>query len=1310
MWRWFLLSAVAAVVHGIQFTSPPFDVLQQIGANLTTIHEITFTCGLSDFDNPQSFDFTATTGETHKVVITCHAPNRIYKLTKKAYGPAKGTLNAFAVCDSPNPIIANITVDTSLPGFVPIPGIPIGPIGSNGDTPSPARRRLLESPPAKFTFGLLGKTVLSGFVSGYFGGVTSSAICNAFGFGCESTSNIQTQLTNLQNDVTGVQGDLAAYVNSSVTQFAAMNLYINTVNNTVQLLQDQLNSATDNFNSVKKALDASYQQAQVDVYTQQLFRDAASKDIRNLYDIANQQQTDNTANFVYLNGIITGDAQLSMQYAYNITTNLFNQFSTYYNNEVAQRANIYSQLRSLISSIQAQNTLTYVLYTQSNKKNAMNPAVQKILLDLPSRNEVEFLDDHGKAPANDPLNLPSDEFTIIDTYDGLGIRNRDGVPYGVQTTMTLKCSSNFLSDTSPFKSSFLDVMSSFGPTNCSTTQQGLNYCQCWMDITQELCAMNTTIPPQWDGDYFANGLTYINATGTKVSLCLNGGDPTPYTPNTCDAAGGNCGYNGVSITNMNAFVQMVATVFCNYTAWNGQGFKIFSERLPARAPTFPGNIAFTTDVCNAAQDIIQITNGVGPAGSNVLSVLAQLIGISWQTFLSGAAVGTTLQQTIEAVKGYLPNYMTQILTPQVRTAIGSTYDCLQLSFMSYDPNLIPFYEITPLDTTTLLEVTVDGVATNYTGFAVTNAFEFLLPQVAIFAGDPFSSTIQYNTPDIISLHPIPQRREFDYAYAVVNSTDPAIAASQFGFRNWVANNGALFNHPAGSVMAGYCSQTLVGGLCQGYSNCEGNWCVRREHFAISGDPVEGLLFFNDNDNSVSIQATIQVPNGPPVALLGSNCPIVTSTVSNSDEVRVYLYNQLNLPNKIQVVQIGGCPLSTTEIINAQDTFTYPAFKCLVKSSVPQSLQFYYTSSNGTLTLCSGVLNLQFNNTNVVAAYNGAAGADLVDQVNVQTQQSAYSLFVQLGTALTLSQITLVQNQLTAMVGVGALVPPSAFDSADFFAQQANATLTLLYANSIGTVQALTNYTELENNITTATELALNATQNALDHFALTLDQLRVLNAEGNIAVALLANASIILKQALAVSLNTSIAYATSTAQLSFDLVDTVGQLVVDQTNTNPFGALGGFVGGMSGYYIHHVIGDAEAIGTFVGDDINAVGHAVGEVLGAIGSDFQAAFNAVVGTGGCSGLIGAFKCCLSNALASFSMIGVSCVILFNCGLAAVVAWLLYKEIMRGKSAIPAKPAAAAPPNLPPAPGPPPAVVTSTLGWHQHRYHAIDQHEL
>jgi hypothetical protein len=159
----------------------------------------------------------------------------------------------------------------------------------------------------------------------------------------------------------------------------------------------------------------------------------------------------------------------------------------------------------------------------------------------------------------------------------------------------------------------------------------------------------------------------------------------------------------------------------------------------------------------------------------------------------------------------------------------------------------------------------------------------------------------------------------------------------------------------------------------------GSACKEREHFdivyaGVFDDPDNpGTVFYFSKDTTSVV--TIELPGRAISRSIRSQCPLILPSVRHVlDKITIPIVNPLDSENRVRVVQVGSCPLTTEYDLANRQTVDHDAFPCRTAPvSQPDRIevQYFDTTSNSFVTCNSTRLLVASNST----SFNGTMTTD-----------------------------------------------------------------------------------------------------------------------------------------------------------------------------------------------------------------------------------------------------------------------------------------------------------------------------------------------
>ena len=998
----FVVSVVALLatdVRGFKIISTYMQA-NQVNNFLTQNNTVTVLC--EEGDQNKDFEYLSqnTDGTQSTVVFSCKYPQHIYTINIVGYIPQAARNAYITQCTSDNLAQYNTTRIT--------PQTPDGLPGARGASVSNNHTRGNGSDPLTFilrddndAWNAIGCSLpLAGLFSG-----CDKVTYEEFQEFQESLADIisaQNVTNYILKNQTGLILDYLQLVQASLTQVAR---YQNDTSNAL----DQLTNTTE------------YQQQQIDLFSENVGRDQLALANRvtltqeAMIALASQFQMYEQATASAFNSTM---AQFAVQVSF--LSEQMNNLSTLAYDNQQDAASKFGYVSSAMSGIK--QGLEYTISKTALRVPLQALAHQKIQEWADSSPPFSvFITDIG-TPPGDPFNLPPAlaTFTIeaaILSY----VYNVSGNPFAVITTIQYTCSGVFLAYNPPLIVGWQSLFNTFGPPTCNDTVQGPNFCNCTGQIIEIGCNMPVTLSPVVD-----------IAPASKTAWDQRN-LPVLSTPLICSTT-------PVSLPN----------IIPRNLIRSGADFTLFQQRLCARGlwfsePTYNVNSAFlrsgpipaqyVPSACTAdvATSLAPPPNTASETTFNVFYIMVTLFQNAYTYSISG--YGSQFAE----ITGQIPNNMTYLPTGFDRTALGPVATCITAVIAAYNTDeFLEVYRIDPTETIIDFGVTVNGqnYRTNQTfnSAQVTNEAQGLLPTSGThLVGDSTDwSQFFWNIPPnqvVVSSDAI--QREGAVTYPI--TADKNV----FSIEAWVAANGIPFNHAAGANSASLWKIPMVCTVIEGLNNCQcqsnapqfnaGPWCAFFQSWqAIFPSSNPAVVLYSAKD---LVQITVGVPQGELIAVKGSACPILTSSLSRFNQITLFLYNNLAQNNEIIVVQTGSCAKTTPFTMSPKTTSAFFVDFCpLTPPGQKEIITFLYTPGTGQYFPC----NTTFDGTIVPSnptTFQGAGSLNMTETLRGMTTTNVALAMQEISNAL----LSLAMSNLNTMALTFALVGLPIFNNSDIAA-------------------------------------------------------------------------------------------------------------------------------------------------------------------------------------------------------------------------------------------------------------------------------------
>lgn len=995
----FVVSLLVIDVRSFKIISSYMQA-NQVNNFLTQNNTVTVLC--EEGDQNKDFEYLSqnTDGTQSTVVFSCKYPQHIYTINIVGYIPQAARNAYITQCTSDNLAQYNTTQIT--------PQTPEGLPGARGASVSNNHTRGNGSDPLTFilrddndVWNAIGCSLpLAGLFSG----------CDKVGY--QEYEEFQKTVANITAAQRIANGILS-------NQTGLILDYL-------QLVQASLEQVARYQNDTTTALDlltnsSAYQQRQIDLFSENVGRDQLALANRvtltqeSMIALASQFQMYEQATGSAFNSTMR---QFATQVSF-LSEQMNNLSTLAYDNQQDASAK-FGYVSSAMSGIK--QGLEYTISKTALRVPLQVLAHQKIKEWATSNPPFSvFITDIG-TPPGDPYNLPAGlaTFTIeaaILSY----VYNVSGNPFAVVTTIQYTCSGLFLAYNPPIIVGWQSLFNTFGPPSCNDTQQGPNFCNCTGQIIEIGCNMPVTLTPVVD-------IAPASKTAWDQRTL-----PVLSTPVICSTT---------PVTLPNIIPRNLIR--------SGDDFTLFQQLLCERGlwfsePTYNVNSAFlrsgpipaqyVPSACtgNVAAALAPPPNTADVTTFNIFYIMVTLFQNAYTYSISG--YGSRFSQ----ITGQIPNNMTYLPTGFDRTALGPVATCITAVIAAYNTDeFLDVYRIDPTETIVDFGVTVNGqnYRTNQTlnSAQVTNEAQGLLPKAGTYlVGDStdWSQFFWNIPPDQVVVSSDAIQREGTIVYPI--TADKNI----FSIEAWVAANGVPFNHAAGANSASLWKVpmvcTTIGGLqnCQCQSNAPqfnaGPWCTFFQSWqAIFPSSNPAVVLYSALD---LVQITVGVPQGELIAVKGSACPILTSSLSRFNQITLFLYNNLAQNNEIIVVQTGSCAKTTPFTMSPKTTSAFFVDFCpLTPPGQKEIITFLYTPGTGQYFPC----NTTFDGTIIPSnptTFQGAGSLNMTETLRGMTTTNVALAMQEISNAL----LSLAMSNLNTMAITFALVGLPIFNNSDIAA-------------------------------------------------------------------------------------------------------------------------------------------------------------------------------------------------------------------------------------------------------------------------------------
>lgn len=601
------------------------------------------------------------------------------------------------------------------------------------------------------------------------------------------------------------------------------------------------------------------------------------------------------------NGLTRFEGQVAAQFVEEVKkianiTNFFNQrfqdVSTEFNrmHEQSSQHNAMIAEQFDLLSIMISN-----LRSQEPQRQRLAAKQWLAYRDMKTRGLNLFSSDLGRAAAADPFNLSPDLATrvmAILAYQRMYVRSGN-VKVAAVTTLIMKCSTVFLTLNSQPISSFMALIKNLGGhPDCSTTNQNI-ICRCWIQVEESICDIKGGTTPT------APALAYWQTS-----------TPVLETTNTCTSSPTDGTFAGRIIKNVTQFFDF-QELLCAQGAYSSYSFyKVWSN---VRQGYF--QVPYSTSVCDRNNIATFMYPDATDLNSfNVIFVTSVYLIDSFEFRMQNITAWSS------EIWGEVANDITILPdTPFRRTKEGQMGPVLKGAFMAFPPvdftvdqygGMLKVCEWDFIETVAKVDVTINGVTTSYDSVVTNDFVDDLLPKTGdLFIGNPLSSL--QGASAIIDVLPAELTWTKNWAANCGKITYNLVpTAAGFSNANWTSFMKApAYDAACGANVASESIQMIDSILhkCITRNTANtGKWCDILARFDVSVNVGTGIITFQSRGDDVQI-VEVTFPAGTIEGLVGSVCPGISKGKNSTLSDLLYLNNPLSIPNKVKVIQTGGCP-------------------------------------------------------------------------------------------------------------------------------------------------------------------------------------------------------------------------------------------------------------------------------------------------------------------------------------------------------------------------------------------------------------------
>jgi hypothetical protein len=931
-----------------------------------------------------------------------------------------------------------------------------------------------------------------------FANSATYGLTDAFGIGCSSNYVTLAQFANFAQDNAdswnaqyswnaGVQ----AWENNATNEFGLL------VNATQQIFgYEQAN----NWALSNLTLAVINQQTQINEIVSQTAAglnavqgelQQTNQNVQGLYGALSALATATATEFQNLT-IQTFAALTGLTNQVNFLTNETTTNSINSNQNFLGVANNFIQIATAIQSIITQNQYLPLLRSKlTENQNYVNS------LNTGGRNFQYMTEDPGQPGVANLLHVPSN--LAKKTLEAIKLRYMFNTGFGgpnvlaiaANTQVELACSGKWLSLNQYPIQLWTQLIDTLGADNCTidVIQQGPNFCDCYMRVTESTCIMPTVQ---------SGGPTYGFPTPVALARWLAWDNPS-FPNNATQPGAAFCASNPLAPSDMPGLPDGVIR--------NSTAFNYFQSVLCQRGinPAFPSYDAFsvffskryrsdyTTLACTS--NMLALMNPTG----NAFNVVYSMMNFFLSAFtLSSAAVLSLSYQIL----GSLPLNGTYTDDKFLNVGAGPVQDCLSLYMTAYDVNhwvQIQRYTQGPVLKTVTVRVNGQPFSMN-DDFTVTNDNAALLAELngAYIAGIPGEQWVSsvYNIDYASSIpEPNPLANIGKPTYYCLPSEFQPVYPTTYNITLWRNQNFFEFNNIYGSTSWSVFRNALTcdssspprctcngdhgtgttGKICQLLQTCTAT---------VLGD---GVGFICPDD---VMTGTITVPQGQAIFAVASACPIPSTdnALQNADYSKLYvaLYNNLPTNNLVWIRSSGACGTTKSFTFQPLQTINYPVSYCPLEPGVPISLTFF-NNAGGIFSQCNTTVNVTVIPTNPALSGVGATfettevqRAVTNNQALLNTQFVQYQS-VQMVLALTTALAQIMKDNYLTFAPTGDPLGPfaSVFSIINALGQNISDTLIASQNFSFSYTGDIADYSavnaQLLNNTLTANAIAQNFT-------------------------------------------------------------------------------------------------------------------------------------------------------------------------------------------------------------------------------------------
>lgn len=966
------------------------DRVQQINGRLRSKVYATAICEEGDYQSVVNLSIEDEEGHPHPVSVKCDFINRSYFIYVAGYTFDTGFLIKTYVGSARNTAVwkGSNTTESSLEGFV-------SPTGRT--LKSAASRLCSRSDLVNLATGCVGETEVTvtspnGMVTRFLAG-NSDASAIFVAAACIAALSQGQSVTRFRSCIAGTNPETMDQTARSAEE--AVNLMSRfserlfaaeeARNDLSEQLLKQFRQLRDWADATDQRVDALNQTANLNAQYFESVSLALQRDVnQKSEEIGNLTSTIGRVALDYAAAINqTADtrsaiqADLNSKYSQAVAgiRSMADQIAASKVRKFRQMFGAEQAMLDLLATIQAMHTGEQDIRYHSNRIHRAIKEVQ----DETSASGITlspFVVDEGVAPAPDPGNLPS-------TYAKVQV-SREIVRYilpgniGMTTKFFLLYETNYYLTNSMLAPSARRIYSLLGPGGCDASFSSTNRCQSVIVLEETEC------------DIVSRG-AFLSANATAVDSDPNTGCLTGTSRRSA--------LDSRVIDGSKA----AATVFSEISRRGlagDTGYHVYRFQ-PQMTAVVPYN--------GAMNSTANFEFMIDPSNTTTMGNLAYYYFKSCE--LSYTRTRDNVDGYAEYLFGRLPSDLSQRLVLWQVLKDGTLGKGWKLSLMMYSSNLLTVGVHLPVETTSRVEVTIDGNTTVITDGTIINPLEYLLPVTDPILFDPATfDTRAWDTPnEALPISSFPGERWDSHIVALFSDRFNTTAQA------WQAENPGTFPHEKAGYVAKLSEVQLESDpFSPNFGRCitapkysGGAWCALRDHFLVSqfgtfSDPQNPGMFVY-SDRSAQLLFQFSEPGGTFRRETASGCPVVREIAQSYRQVTLRLQNPLAKELEVRMTQVGECPRQLEFTIAASSFVTKPAPSCSsAPDGQPDYIRFEYYDLEEGWVPCQSRVNLTLNGItgNVTAPISASFSAEinvyraysLIDSIAANQQRFAELAF------------------------------------------------------------------------------------------------------------------------------------------------------------------------------------------------------------------------------------------------------------------------------------------------------------------------------